>query len=426
LKSQNKILIIGHSLNDVCGFSEVSAMFIKKFIELKYAITYLNISNIIMDEQGLKNFNIIPTNNDDFLILNANVYDSNCVSVLDNFIKTHTVDLVLSIHDPWLLDAIVYSTYRNSFFWVVYQTFETDDYPEFVFCPTAIFPFKDKYKSLKHIFKSADMVIPCSPIGVSALRKLDVPLEKDDFIYLGLENIPSKNEIKKYKAFSKSQIFGVADDKKIIMMLGVNNPRKRIDITLMAFSNFLNKIPKQERNNYIFYLHTDLKKNCNGADIIEMIRKLKIKDNIIIESNIIDKETLYKRYALCDVFMSLYGAEGFGLPFVEALLFDKPVIYTNCSAPADYCKGFGFDIPVENYIYAPNLAIKISIANVESAGNALKSLLYNPISIDGYSLVKDKFNWDINFKKFYNKIVGSYNVWRKNPAKLRLKIKRII
>lgn len=243
-------------------------------------------------------------------------------------------------------------------------------------------------------------------------------------------DIPTKNTIDKYKDITKSEAFNLSidEDAKIFMMVGVNNQRKKIDRTVLAFANFLRNKHPDDKTNYFLYLHSNLRKNFNGADIFEVIQSLGIANNVIIELGNVTKEVLYKRYAKSDCFISLYGAEGFGIPFVEALLFDKPVIYTNYAAPAEYCTNFGKAVNVQTYIYAPNMAILLAIADIKDAVIKMSETINSKelVNKGSYEFVKENFNWKNNFEKLYSIIKTTYESWNSDSNKLKIPLKRII
>ena len=421
---KKKVIIAGHSLNDINGLSNVAGMLIVSYLNKGFEVAYLNISSKPTDKKGLQ-FHGITKN---ITVINANVYDNKCKSVFDDYLKDNPTELVISIHDLWLLDHITYSAFRSSFCWIAYQTFETNRYPDSVLAPTAVFPFPDKYKSLKAIVNSCDLVVPCSVTGEQALTNFGI--KDSEFVYLGID-IPNKNVIDSYKSLTKKEVFNIdiSEDSKIFMMVGVNNQRKKIDRTVLAFANFLKSIDEEEQNKHFLYLHSNLKRSFNGADIFEVLKELGISNNVIIEMRNLPKEILYRRYAKCDCFISLYGAEGFGIPFVEALLFDKPVIYTDYSAPAEYCTNFGKAVEVQTYIYAPNFAIQLAIADIHDAVFKMREVMLSEIDeerTDSYEFVKENFNWKTNFEKLYYIINEAFDEWDNNQNKLKILIKRII
>jgi len=417
-----RVIIVGHSLNDTNGLAYVASLLIKKYLELKYDIGYFNISTLEMNEKGLLKYGIKA---EKIKIVNANVYDKKYIDYFDKFYKDFRSELVITIHDPWLLDHVVYSGYRNSFFWVAYQTFETPYYPDNILAPTAVFPVSGKHKSLKEIFTSCDLVIPCSPVGVEALSNYGI--DQKEFVYLGLEEVLTKKEVEALKTIDRKFIFGenVTEDKYIFMTLGVNNQRKKLDRTITAFAEFLKKVENKDK--YILYIHSELNRNFGGTDIYELIKYLDIKKNILIESTPVKRDILLKRYANIDCYISLFGAEGFAYPFVDALMMNKPVIYTNYATPAVYCKEYGRSVKVQTYIYSSSMCMQTALADIDDAVNQMLYVVNNTNVNNGSNeFVQDTFDWNKNFKKFNNLIIEKIKVWRDNPYKIKLPVKRIV
>jgi glycosyltransferase involved in cell wall biosynthesis len=60
------------------------------------------------------------------------------------------------------------------------------------------------------------------------------------------------------------------------------------------------------------------------------------RENIHVIDRVVDRETMYKLMRLCDAYVSLHRAEGFGLGLAEMMAMGKPVIGTAYSAPLDF------------------------------------------------------------------------------------------
>lgn len=419
-KEQKKVIIAGHSLNDAGGLSFISASLIKKYLEMNYEIGYINISPLNMDVNGFVKFGIETTK---CHIINCNVYDKQHINTFDKFYKSFKSDLVISIHDPWLLDHITYSSYRNSFFWVAYQTFETEKYPEKVNAPTAVYPFTEVPKSLVEIFQSCDLVIPCSEHGIKALKNFDI--EQDEYIYMGIDII-EKIVVNKLKNKSRVEVFGhsVKETDFLFFTIGVNNQRKKLDRTLMAFAKFLET--KNYDTKYKLYLHCDIKRKLSGTDILELIKSLKIEKNVLIENKEISKNVLYERLALCDCYISLHGAEGFGLPFVEAMMFDKPCIATDYSTPSEFCNR-ELLVNFSEIYYASNFCLPLALACLTDAVSVMNKVVSGYSNNDyGYDYVKKNFDLKNNINRLVDIIDSIYIDWKSDTNKIKLPIKRII
>ncbi|NQT57506.1 MAG: glycosyltransferase family 4 protein [Bacteroidetes bacterium] len=68
------------------------------------------------------------------------------------------------------------------------------------------------------------------------------------------------------------------------------------------------------------------------------INNLREDNRIIIIEEILDRSDLNDIYKICDSYISLHRAEGFGLSLAEAMSFKKPVIVTGWSGNMDFTK----------------------------------------------------------------------------------------
>lgn len=124
--------------------------------------------------------------------------------------------------------------------------------------------------------------------------------------------------------------YGIAD--RYILFVGTLQPRKNISKLIEAYSILLHKAVKQDKNRI---KDTQLviagKKGWLYEDILAAPRKYGVEDNVNFLDYVTDEHLplLYK-HALCFVLPSLY--EGFGLPILEAMNNDCPVIAGNISS----------------------------------------------------------------------------------------------
>ena len=73
-----------------------------------------------------------------------------------------------------------------------------------------------------------------------------------------------------------------------------------------------------------------------------------------------------------DGMLYLSGGEGFGVPAFEAMMSGVPVIYSNYSSHADFCKHGGRPV---RCTYIPELAFGINRALVDT-GDAVRQVLW--------------------------------------------------
>ncbi|MBN2087136.1 glycosyltransferase family 4 protein [Candidatus Peregrinibacteria bacterium] len=119
-----------------------------------------------------------------------------------------------------------------------------------------------------------------------------------------------------------------------------------------------------------------------GEEIIKNIPD-EVRDKIVITGYVHDKEkhTLYKN-ALCFVFPSRY--EGFGIPLLEAMSYNLPIIASK--------------IPTSEEIAGSNVEF-FELLNTKTLENIMKKVISERGSKKDYSEVLSKYSWEKNAEK---------------------------
>lgn len=183
---------------------------------------------------------------------------------------------------------------------------------------------KDLYKLTnwtKYSVNNAKKIIAVSKTTKKDLKKFyTIPDEKITVVYNGYEKggadqkLPAVSPLKQYEL--KPQ--------KYILYVGTLQPRKNILTLIKAFKKFYD-------NNSEFKLMLVGKKGWLYDEIFYEVKNLNLEDSVIFTGYLPDNEVseLYK-YAYCYVLPSLY--EGFGIPVLEAMSYDCPVISSFASS----------------------------------------------------------------------------------------------
>ena len=75
--------------------------------------------------------------------------------------------------------------------------------------------------------------------------------------------------------------------------------------------------------------------------LVQLADEFYLKPEEILFTGHIPDEEMFALYKASDVFLSLSEHEGFGLPFIESLIFDLPVIAYDCTAVSSTLEGAG-------------------------------------------------------------------------------------
>lgn len=255
--------------------------------------------------------------------------------------------------------------------------------------------------------RTYDKVITYTEFGRRELTERKSPLTDVAVIPHGVDTkaffpVARKEDIK------KSMNLGVDD--YIVLCLQRNQPRKRIDLTMYYFAEWVKRynLPKSVR----FYYHGALQDF--GIDILQWAEYLGIEDRLAISSPHIRPDAgltvqqLNMVYNVADVFFTTTAAEGWCLPVAEAMAVKCPVIIPRHSALAEWPAGNAeymecYPIPS---LTDRGLNTIHHITEKESAINALHSLYTDrekrlKLGQDGYNHIKSsQFDWSVIANQF--------------------------
>lgn len=413
-KRKTRIMFCGDSLNQTTGLTYVLSSIMSEFIktgEIEPSYVTLSGNDSTIDgaiAQGSEFRELISG----MKIGNYQILDREKAAKLDVFIEEVSPDIVFSMHDPWYLDTIAFSSYRDSFYWVTYVTIETPEYPYVVMSRSPL--MKSARKPIRDILSRADKVIPVTSVGENMLKS-HMKLENiTKFCYNGLDySLLAKEPVSKREAFGPA----VSEDDFVFMTMGFNSERKRVDKTIEAFWKFKKKMGGQDK--YKLYIHCDFNAPTGGTDLSTMCTELGLLDHILIPNGYvagrgIEKRELYRRYKASDCYIGLPSGEGFGYGFAEAMMHGKPVIYIDYGGHPCYCAGRGLPVKVSDYIYAKNAYMKWAIADTDDAAKAMSRMvsdpkLYDRLSKDCELFARENLAWPIVFERIKDEVLCDYN-----------------
>ena len=230
--------------------------------------------------------------------------------------------------------------------------------------------------------RKANQIICITNFARSELTKyFNVSEEKINTIYNGVtlfNEIINENYI--------NDDIKLLKEKKYLLSVSTISPRKNIDGLIKAFNNIKN-------DDVILVIC-----GSNGwlsDNVFDIVDKLNIKDKVIFTGKVNDEELKYL-YKNCRgfVFPSFY--EGFGLPPLEAMNFNVPVLASNkTSIP---------EVLGDSVIYFNPYNIKDITSKLNYVVNT-----NTKVNIEKYKKQLNKFSWDICAKKVikvYDKLVN--------------------
>lgn len=180
-----------------------------------------------------------------------------------------------------------------------------------------------------------------------------------------------------------------------------NQPRKRLDLTIKFFSEW---VRTSKIDNAYLYLHV-CPTGETGYDIRDLMRYYGVKDRLILlEPEIgygISEEGLAHTYAAFDVSVTTTQGEGFGLTTLEAMACKIPVIAPDWAALGDWPKSSICKVPCTAETAATTGGINV-IGGVPNRVDYLKALdlVYNSATFrrrladDGFArATSPEFRW---------------------------------
>ena len=185
--------------------------------------------------------------------------------------------------------------------------------------------------------------------------RTDYPKEKTVVSYLGADaHFTPRNE-SEIKAVQKAYHI---PSPKYFLTLSDNMPRKNIEHLIRSFIHFLKKIKAKDVSLVLAGPHY-----LNNTKLADLKKTLKAYQSKIIFTGFVDEKDLPALYsgALAFVFPSLY--EGFGLPVLEALCCQTPVICSNKTSLPEV---------------AGKAALYISGTKISETASALEKLYKSP------------------------------------------------
>lgn len=204
------------------------------------------------------------------------------------------------------------------------------------------------------------------------MRITKTPEEKVIPIHLGVD----ANFFRPMKRVEARRLLNLPPEKRIILHVGRDEPRKNIASILKAFSNLDKDI--------LF-----LKVGGLSEQSSRLAEKLGLKGRIVEMS--LEEKLMPAVYSSADAFIFPSYYEGFGLPVLEAMACGTPVVAANTSSLPEIVRDAGI-------MHGPD--------DVEAITSSVKEILENKAISKKFQLRglknAEKFSWDACAKKTWN------------------------
>ena len=318
---RKKILLITDDIRLPSGVGSIGKEII---IHTSHRYNWVNIGAAIGHPEAGKRFDVSGDTNSI-----AGIEDSSVMIYPNNgYGDANLLRTIVNIEKP---DAIMLITDPRYFTWLFSIENEVrkklpiiylniwDDYPA---------PYYNKA-----FYESCDALLGISKqtVNINKLVLDDKAKNKIiEYVPHGLNNevfypIQNKEQDKEFTEFKK-QLFKGKEYEFVAFFNSRNIRRKQVPDTILAFSQFVQQLPKEKANKCALVLHTEIVSE-HGTDLSAVIETLVPKDvNIIFTPGRLDPKAMNYLYNLADVQMLLTSNEGWGLSLTEALLTATPII----------------------------------------------------------------------------------------------------
>jgi glycosyltransferase involved in cell wall biosynthesis len=236
-----------------------------------------------------------------------------------------------------------------------------------------------KYFMPRYAVKAARLATVSEFSKQDIIERYQIPSQKIDVVYNGAKEVykPASKEIR--KATQQKHSSG----KEYFICVSSIHPRKNIKNLLLAFDQF-----KTETNSD-FKLIIVGRKAWHFAEVEEAYGAMKFKDDVIFPGHIPASELgEIVASASAMIYVSLF--EGFGIPIIEAMSSEVPIITSNLTSMPEA---------------AGDAALLVDPHSVQEISSAMKRIgeepaLRNALIEKGKIQIK-KFSWDLTAAKLW-------------------------
>lgn len=369
-----------------------------------------------------KFYGVLPINAEEKKIYDSNKTNQFGVYKFDAVVADFQPDIIFDARDPWMLQHIESSRFRNR-----YKT---------VFCPT-VDSAPQRQDWIDNTFKKADVITAYSRFGKRTLEQQGVKVWDVTSPGVDLEvfDIKDRAAIKKDWGFKKGLI--------IIGTVMRNQKRKLFPELFEAYAD-LRRRYKDDRQvkKSVLLCHTSWPDV--GWNLPELLQRYAVQRHVIFTYKCdhcvktffswflpcngqgkgkcifcgqmaahmptthsgVDEKELADIYNLMDIYVQPAICEGWGLPIVEAKACGVPGLYSNYSAMEDHCEnGGGLPIKIQRlYTEAETMALR-SLPDKADLTQKLWYLLTNKkkrlkMAQEARKCAVNLHNWDIAADKF--------------------------
>lgn len=290
-------------------------------------------------------------------------------------------DIVIPINDIWGLYNINYIRNRRCFKFVPYLAIDSECMFPGLDMPNPR-PGLPKLNTIDSI-KNCDKVVVFTDWAKKVINETFMTLTNTT--YDNMKVIPHGVDttiwrpLQEDKKELREKFFKLTDDIFLIGVVGRNQPRKMLDLSIQTLKYFIDRYEKPNRKAYM-YFHCSLEDQM-GWPIDWIANYYGVLNRCIFDKRLKpgigpSDEQLNELINSLDVHMLLSNSEGWGLPYLETAAAGIPNLATKYSAHGDWGKDTLMFCKTAALIHELKTGFVKCIADTKDAAKQL-SLLYN-------------------------------------------------
>jgi D-inositol-3-phosphate glycosyltransferase len=168
---------------------------------------------------------------------------------------------------------------------------------------------------------------------------------------------------------------GVPQDAFVVGVVGRNQLRKRLDLTIQYFAEWVR--PRQRDDAYL-YLHV-APTGDSGCDVRSLVRYYGLHGRVVVAEPHIGHGDPTSRlpllYSSFDAYLTTTQGEGWGLPCLEAMACGVPCVVPDWSALGDWTEGAALKVPCSGTaLTAPLNALAYTIGGIADREGTVRAL----------------------------------------------------
>jgi glycosyltransferase involved in cell wall biosynthesis len=258
--------------------------------------------------------------------------------LIRHLIETEKPDAILHFTDPryWIWLYQMEHEIRQKMPLMYYNIWDDLPYPMYnqgyyMSCDSLFSISKQTYNLNKHVLGSDNKRhLAYIPHGINTKRYHPLPEDHTGILE------------------TRKKLFGDSEVNFVLFYNSRNIRRKQTSDIILAFAEFMRKLPQEQRERCRFVLHTQ-PVDDNGTDLYAVIRDVTpdMEKYIIFSPDRTDYSYVNYLYNIADVTINLSSNEGFGLGTCESIIAGTPIIVNVTGGLQDQC---GFMDEEGNYL----------------------------------------------------------------------------